>query len=96
MGDIRATPWRGRCGLQGVKALQPVLQNASRQSDEHVCILSAGVDGFLDYGTPADGELGHLYGRTIRQAQNEALVSLCHANDIILVHHVSKLCSTGF
>ena len=58
------------CSLQGVNALQPVLKNATRQTDGYVGIRIAGADGFLEGGAPADGGLWHLYGRAIRQTQS--------------------------
>ena len=100
MGNVRAMPCGPGCGgcrcLQGVSALQPVLQSAPWQSDGHICSRMAGLDGFLEHSAPADGGLRHFYGRTIKQPKNNALVTLCHRKSIILVHHVAKLCGTGF
>ena len=95
VGDVRVTACGVCCSLQGVNALQPVLQNAARQTDGHIECPIAGADGFLEGSAPAEGVLWHLHRRAIRHPQNYTLIPLRHINDIKLVRHVAKLRGTG-
>ena len=61
MGYVRAMPCWGCCGRQGVNALEPVLQNAPRQTDRQNYSRVAAVEGVLEHSAPADGGLEHCY-----------------------------------